>query len=107
MKFHYGGAVKVCVVPGCGKTFSTTGNLNRHLKNHHRGLEAAATCSSPTPSKAIAAGSPTSAEAWVPTTTIDEFGIWNDTFSREFDFSETASDEDLMDALMSFLDDEM
>ncbi|GMF28309.1 unnamed protein product [Phytophthora lilii] len=34
------GRIKVCLVPGCGKTFSTTGNLNRHLKHQHPDLPA-------------------------------------------------------------------
>jgi hypothetical protein len=105
MKFHYGSDVKVCLVPGCGKTFSTTGNLNRHLKNHHGG--AAAVCTSPAASKTVvSAGSPTAAEQWIPATPVDDFTLWSDTLSSELNFTETASNQDLLDALESFLDDE-
>ncbi|GMF09999.1 unnamed protein product [Phytophthora lilii] len=39
MKFHLGSPVHVCPSPGCGKTFSTAGNLNRHIKGHHPQLD--------------------------------------------------------------------
>ncbi|GMF39163.1 unnamed protein product [Phytophthora fragariaefolia] len=39
MKFHLGSPVNVCSSPGCGKTFSTAGNLNRHIKGHHPELD--------------------------------------------------------------------
>ncbi|GMF29720.1 unnamed protein product [Phytophthora fragariaefolia] len=35
MQFHLGSPVHVCTIGNCGKTFSTTGNLNRHVKHHH------------------------------------------------------------------------
>ncbi|KAE9343854.1 hypothetical protein PF008_g9510 [Phytophthora fragariae] len=105
MKFHYGGDVKVCLVPGCGKTFSTTGNLNRHLKNHHGG-EAAAMCLSPTASsKVVAAGSPTAAEQWVPSSPLGDFDYWSETLSAEMVLTETATNQDLLDALESLLDE--
>ncbi|KAF1314900.1 Zinc finger protein, partial [Globisporangium splendens] len=34
-KVHAGSAVHSCVLPGCGKTFSTAGNLTRHMKTQH------------------------------------------------------------------------
>ncbi|KAL4133111.1 hypothetical protein PRIC2_003433 [Phytophthora ramorum] len=103
MKFHYGSDVKVCLVPGCGKTFSTTGNLNRHLKNHHHSSSG---CMSPTPSNVSVAGSPTAAEQWIPTTPLDELNLWSEALSAEMDFTETASNQDLLEALESFLDED-
>ncbi|KAG7388788.1 hypothetical protein PHYPSEUDO_011807 [Phytophthora pseudosyringae] len=105
MNFHYGSDVKVCMVPGCGKTFSTTGNLNRHLKNHHGGA-AAAGCTSPTASKVAVAGSPTAGEQWTPTTPLDDLTLWSETLSAELDFTETATTQDLLEALESFLDED-
>ncbi|ETI45188.1 hypothetical protein F441_10106 [Phytophthora nicotianae CJ01A1] len=104
MKFHYGSDVKVCLVPGCGKTFTTTGNLNRHRKNHH-GV-ATAGCTSPTSSKVTVVGSPTAAEQWIPTAPLDDFTLWSDTLSAELDFTETATNQDLLEALESFLDED-
>ncbi|RLN43531.1 hypothetical protein BBJ28_00024548 [Nothophytophthora sp. Chile5] len=114
MKFHYGGAVKVCSVPGCGKTFSTTGNLNRHLKNHHGELEAAAAvCDSPLPTKFLAAGSPTCAEQWdVMTPVDDDFSLWSESYfspvsaAADCIFPDASSNQDLLDALVTFLDDD-
>ncbi|KAJ8550305.1 hypothetical protein ON010_g10766 [Phytophthora cinnamomi] len=62
MKFHYGGPVHLCEVPGCGKTFTTTGNLNRHLKNQHFDEMAAGSL------RTLDAWSPTTADAWRPQT---------------------------------------
>ncbi|OWZ07379.1 hypothetical protein PHMEG_00020233 [Phytophthora megakarya] len=104
MKFHYGNDVKVCLVSGCGKTFSTTGNLNRHLKNHHGG--AVSGCMSPTASKVAVAGSPTAAEQWIPTTPLDDFTLWSETLNAELDFPEAATNQDLLEALGSFLDED-
>ncbi|GMF29717.1 unnamed protein product [Phytophthora fragariaefolia] len=105
MKFHYGSDVKVCVVPGCGKTFSTTGNLNRHLKNHHCGEPAM--CMNPTPSAKIAvASSPTAAEQWVPSGPLDDFALWSETLSAELVLTETATNQDVLDALDSLLDED-
>ncbi|KAG6611896.1 Zinc finger protein [Phytophthora cinnamomi] len=85
MKFHYGGAAKVCLVPGCGKTFSTTGNLNRHLKHQHPDLPAgqleAVQQTSPAPPQVVITVpqvmppqflhcSPTSAEQWPVTVPV-------------------------------------
>ncbi|KAF1789629.1 Zinc finger, C2H2-like [Phytophthora cactorum] len=103
MKFHYESDVKVCLVPGCGKTFSTTGNLNRHRKNHH---DAASGCMSPTPSKVAVVGSPTAAEQWIPTTPLDDLMLWSETLTAELDFTETATNQDLLEALESFLDED-
>ncbi|KAE8915942.1 hypothetical protein PF006_g23040 [Phytophthora fragariae] len=52
MKFHLGSAVQVCTINHCGKTFSTTGNLNRHIKHQHLGMS----------SSQFSVSSPTSAE---------------------------------------------
>ncbi|GMF28304.1 unnamed protein product [Phytophthora lilii] len=58
MKFHLGNAVQVCTINHCGKTFSTTGNLNRHIKHQHQD---AVSSGSSSPSQ-LSAPSPTSAE---------------------------------------------
>jgi hypothetical protein len=58
MKFHYGGPVHLCEVPGCGKTFTTTGNINRHMKSQHHGAAAL--------QKATVQRSPTTTDAWLP-----------------------------------------
>ncbi|RLN49521.1 hypothetical protein BBJ29_007891 [Phytophthora kernoviae] len=57
MKFHLGSAVQVCTIDHCGKTFSTTGNLNRHVKHQHMGISTGEL----SPSQ-CGASSPTSAE---------------------------------------------
>ncbi|KAF4127964.1 C2H2 type zinc finger [Phytophthora infestans] len=105
MKFHFGSDdVKVCLVPGCGKTFTTTANLNRHRKNHHG--DAASGCVtyavSPTSSKTVVVGSPSATEQWIPMTPLDDFTLWSETLS---DFTETATNQDLLEALESFLDE--
>ncbi|KAE8982709.1 hypothetical protein PF010_g20429 [Phytophthora fragariae] len=37
-KVHNGSTIHTCVVGGCGKTFSTAGNLTRHMKTQHRSV---------------------------------------------------------------------
>ncbi|POM65628.1 Hypothetical protein PHPALM_18628 [Phytophthora palmivora] len=64
MKFHYGGPVHLCEVPGCGKTFTTTGNLNRHMKNQHPDDFALQALSATT--TAVGTQSPTTTDAWCP-----------------------------------------
>ncbi|CAH0486627.1 unnamed protein product [Peronospora farinosa] len=34
-KVHNGSSIHTCLVGGCGKTFSTAGNLTRHMKTQH------------------------------------------------------------------------
>ncbi|EEY67570.1 uncharacterized protein PITG_17894 [Phytophthora infestans T30-4] len=40
-KVHDGKSIHTCVVDGCGKTFSTAGNLTRHMKTQHRSQQTA------------------------------------------------------------------
>ncbi|TDH69621.1 hypothetical protein CCR75_009125 [Bremia lactucae] len=37
-KVHTGSCVHTCSIDGCGKTFSTAGNLTRHVKTQHRAV---------------------------------------------------------------------
>ncbi|CEG38247.1 hypothetical protein PPTG_04552 [Plasmopara halstedii] len=42
-KVHNGNCVHTCVIDECGKTFSTAGNLTRHMKTQHRSVHVPAT----------------------------------------------------------------
>ncbi|GAB9475689.1 Zinc finger protein [Globisporangium polare] len=37
LKVHMGSAAHACSYPACAKTFSTSGNLSRHIRTQHRG----------------------------------------------------------------------
>ncbi|CAI5727934.1 unnamed protein product, partial [Peronospora destructor] len=45
-KLHNGSSIQTCVVSGCGKTFSTAGNLTQHMKTQHRSVPLRANSSS-------------------------------------------------------------
>ena len=45
-KVHNGSSIHTCVVGGCNKTFSTAGNLTRHIKTQHRAVPLCTTSSS-------------------------------------------------------------
>ncbi|GMF29714.1 unnamed protein product [Phytophthora fragariaefolia] len=111
MKFHYGTANKICIIPGCGKTFSTTGNLNRHLKNQHGHKRKEVTVSASSPTLSHGASSPTSTEQWLPLPVAAVNSLWSEEALSWPSSTSTGLFEDvwnpvLLDTLVNIFDDQ-